>query len=62
MEDVTPEAKDPWGDFRRGASAKTKINRQEFRVGVEYGIEAGGFLVGDDIEITIDVELVRPAA
>ncbi len=62
VEDVTPEAKDPWGDFRRGASAKIKINRKNFGLAWNMALEAGGFLVGDDIEITIDVELVRPAA
>ena len=62
VEDVTPEAKDPWGNFRRGASAKTRINRKNFGLEWNMALEAGGFLVGDDIEITIDVELVRPAA
>ena len=62
VEDVTPEAKDPWGNLRRGATAKTKINRKDFGLHWNVALEAGGFLVGDDIEITIDVELIRQAA
>jgi polyisoprenoid-binding protein YceI len=62
VEDVTPEAKDPWGNFRRGASAKTRIRRKDFGLEWNVALEAGGFLVGEEVEITIDVELVRPAA
>jgi polyisoprenoid-binding protein YceI len=62
VEEVTPEAKDPWGNLRRGATAKTKVNRKDFGLQWNVALEAGGFLVGDDIEITIDVELIRQAA
>lgn len=62
VEEVTPEAKDPWGAVRRGATAKTKVNRKDFGLHWNVALEAGGFLVGDDIEITIDVELIRQAA
>ena len=61
VEEVTPEAKDPWGNMRRGATAKTKIRRKDFGLNWNVTLEAGGFLVGDDIEITIDVELIRQA-
>jgi polyisoprenoid-binding protein YceI len=59
VEDLTPENRDPWGNMRRGATAKTKINRKNFGLEWNVALEAGGFLVGDDIDITIDVELVR---
>jgi polyisoprenoid-binding protein YceI len=62
VEDVTPETKDPWGNFRFGASAKTHIRRKDFGLTWNMALEAGGFMVGDEIDITIDVELVRPAA
>jgi len=62
VEEVTPEAKDPWGNMRRGATAKTKIRRKDFGLNWNVTLEAGGFLVGDDIEIIIDVELIRQAA
>ena len=48
--------KDPWGNNRVGASASTKINRQD------YGVSGGSPMVGDEIPITIDMELVQPKA
>jgi len=46
--------KDPWGNQRIGASASTKINRKDFAVNGAPGV------VGDDITITIDAELIQP--
>jgi polyisoprenoid-binding protein YceI len=48
--------KDPWGNQRIGASASTKINRHDF------GVNGAPGVVGDDINITIDVELIQPQA
>jgi len=59
VEDLTAEAKDPWGNMRRGASAKARFSRKSFGLEWNVALEAGGFLVGDDIEITIDVEMIR---
>jgi polyisoprenoid-binding protein YceI len=61
VESLTPEAKDPWGFLRRGATATTTINRKDFGLAWNVALEAGGFVVGDDVHITIDVELVRKA-
>jgi len=61
VEDVTEEAKDPWGNMRRGATAKTRINRKDFGMNFNVALEAGGFLVGEDVDLTIDVELIRQA-
>lgn len=49
-------AKDPWGKSMAGFHAKTKINRKDFGLQWNKAIEAGGFMVGDDVEITLDVE------
>lgn len=46
--------KDPWGNQRIGASASTKINRKDF------GVNGAPGVVGDDINITIDTELIQP--
>ena len=48
--------KDPWGNQRIGASASTKINRKDF------GVNGAPGVVGDDITITIDTELIQPQA
>ncbi len=45
--------KDPWGNQRMGASAATKINRQDF------GVAGAPGMVGDDITITLDVEMIK---
>jgi polyisoprenoid-binding protein YceI len=61
VEDVSGEAKDPWGLMRRGASASTTINRKDFGIVFNMALETGGFVVGDEVQISIDVEVVRPA-
>jgi polyisoprenoid-binding protein YceI len=49
------EMKDPRGNIRRGASASTKISRKDF------GMTAGTPLVGDEVEISIEIEMIRIA-
>ena len=51
--------KDPWGGTRCGATAVTKINRKDFGITWNKVMETGGLLIGDDVEITLEVELVR---
>jgi len=52
---------DPWGNFRAGFEAKTKINRQDFGVSWNKVVEGGGSMLSDEVEITINIEGVRPA-
>ena len=59
VEGPTEEVKDPWGNMKAGASATTKINRKDFGLTWNQALEAGGLLVGEDITITLDVELTR---
>jgi polyisoprenoid-binding protein YceI len=58
---ATPEglARDPWGGERAGFSATAKINRRDFGLTWNQALEAGGFVVGDEIKISIDVELLK---
>lgn len=58
----TPEVKDPWGNVRAGASATAKINRKDFGMSFNKTLDSGGLVVGDEVAITIDVELVKKAA
>lgn len=51
-------AKDPWGNQRYGFHAETKVNRKDFGMAWNEAIEAGGVLVGDEVEISLDVEAV----
>jgi polyisoprenoid-binding protein YceI len=54
----TGQAKDPWGNQRVGFSAETKLNRKDFNLTWNQTLEAGGFLLGDDVKVEIDVEAV----
>ena len=54
--------KDQQGNMHTGAEATTKINRKDFGLQYNRMIESGGAMVGDDVQITLDVELVKRAA
>jgi len=55
----TGEIKDPRGLFRRGASATATINRKDFGLTYNALMEAGGAVVGDEVKILLEAELVR---
>jgi polyisoprenoid-binding protein YceI len=59
VEGPTPEVKDPWGGFRRGATATTRINRKDFGMTWNKVLDTGGLLVSDEVDIYVEVELVR---
>jgi polyisoprenoid-binding protein YceI len=50
---------DPFGNVKLGGAATTRINRQNFGVSWSKSLDGGGLVVGDDVDITIDVELVK---
>jgi polyisoprenoid-binding protein YceI len=52
--------KDPWGFQRTATSASAKINRQDFGVAWNQKLDSGGVVVGDDVNITLDVEMIIP--
>ena len=62
VEGLTAPAKDPWGNQRVAASATTKINRQDNGVKWNAKLDNGGVVVGDDVNITLDVEMIQKAA
>lgn len=62
LEGPTPEAKDPWGNIRRGVSASARINRQDFGLMWNTTLETGGILVGEEVGITLDIELIKKSA
>jgi polyisoprenoid-binding protein YceI len=57
----TTPVKDPWGLQRAALSATTKINRQDYGVKWNAAMDNGGVVVGDDISIIIDLEMVKQA-
>jgi polyisoprenoid-binding protein YceI len=59
VEGPTDPGKDPWGNTRVGLSAVTKISRKDFGLTWNATLETGGFLVGDEITITLDVQFIK---
>ncbi|MCB0060959.1 MAG: YceI family protein [Caldilineaceae bacterium] len=53
------QAKSPWGTTSAGFSAKTKINRKDFGLGWNATLETGGVLVGEEIKVDIEMEIVK---
>jgi polyisoprenoid-binding protein YceI len=50
------QGKDPWGGQRIGFEATTKIDRKDFGLQWNTTLEAGGFLVGETVDIALEVE------
>jgi polyisoprenoid-binding protein YceI len=59
--EIQGPVKDPWGGVRFGLSASGKLNRKEYGLNWNAALEAGGFLVGDEVKLTIEAELVKAA-
>lgn len=59
VEGLNSELKDPWGNIKIGASGSTKINRKDFGLNWNAALEAGGILVGEDVNITLEVQFVK---
>lgn len=55
-------ATDPWGNERAGFTARASIERKDFGLGWNQVLEAGGVLVGERVDIDIEIEVVRAAA
>jgi polyisoprenoid-binding protein YceI len=54
--------KDPWGGERAGFSAKTSIDRKDFGLVFNIPLDGGGFVVGDKVDIVLDVQAVKESA
>jgi polyisoprenoid-binding protein YceI len=62
VEGPTPEVKDPWGNLKTGATAETKISRKDFGLVWNMALETWGVMVGDEVKISVEVELTRRPA
>jgi polyisoprenoid-binding protein YceI len=61
VEGPSAPGKDPWGNTRIGLSATTKVNRKDFGLTWNAALETGGILVGEDVQITLDVQFTLGA-
>jgi polyisoprenoid-binding protein YceI len=50
-------AKDPWGNIKAGFKGNTKINRTDFKLNWNKAIEAGGWVVSEEVRINLNIEL-----
>ena len=55
------QAKSPWGTVNAGFTAQTKISRKEWGLTWNVALETGGVLVGDEITISIELEIIQQA-
>ncbi|MEW6434369.1 MAG: YceI family protein [Myxococcota bacterium] len=60
--DYAGRVKDPWGGERAGFTAKTSIDRKDFGLTWNQTLDAGGVVVGDKVEIGIEIEAVKAKA
>ncbi len=52
------EAKDPWGNARAGFETEITINRKDYGLLWNAALETGGFLVGDEVKVTVSAQAV----
>jgi polyisoprenoid-binding protein YceI len=57
--EATPIVKGMSGEARIGAQATTKLNRQDYGVKWNRSLDAGGVVVSDEVQITLDMELIN---
>jgi len=60
--EATPVVKGMSGETRIGAQATTRLNRQDYGVNWNRTLDAGGVVVGNEVQITLDLELIQDAA
>jgi polyisoprenoid-binding protein YceI len=54
--EVSKPVQDPWGGTRIGMELSTKVNRKDFGLNWNKALEAGGFVVGDEIKVDVELE------
>jgi polyisoprenoid-binding protein YceI len=59
VEGPSAPGKDPYGNTRIGLSATTKINRKDFGLTWNAALETGGILVGEDVQIALEVQFIQ---
>lgn len=52
-------AKDPWGNTRAGFTAEGKLNRKDFGMVWNKTLDSGGLVVGDEVQVKLDIECIK---
>jgi len=50
---------DPWGNEKMGFSINGKINRSDYGLNFNAALETGGFLLGEEVKISADLQFVK---
>jgi polyisoprenoid-binding protein YceI len=50
---------DPWGNTRAGFATHTTLNRKDYGINWNKALDNGGFMLSDDVDITINLETVK---
>ncbi|HEY0709035.1 MAG TPA: YceI family protein, partial [Polyangia bacterium] len=58
VESLPDAVLDPWGNAKRGATARASFNRKDWGLTWNMALEAGGVLVGEQVDVEIEVELL----
>jgi polyisoprenoid-binding protein YceI len=53
---------DPWGNEKMGFSINGKINRSDYGLNFNAALETGGFLLGEEVKISADLQFVKKSA
>ncbi len=56
---INGSGKDPWGNVRGAFTATTKINRKDFGMTWNQALDTGGFLVGEEVDIVLEIEAIQ---
>jgi polyisoprenoid-binding protein YceI len=62
VEGPSGAVKDPWGNTRVALNASTTVNRLDYGVKWNAKMDSGGMVVGDDVNINIDLEMIKKEA
>jgi polyisoprenoid-binding protein YceI len=62
VDTLTPPTKSPFGTTVRGVSATGKLNRKDWGLNWNKALETGGVVVGEEVQLQIDAELVAKVA
>lgn len=52
-------AKDPWGSQRAGFTLSTTLNRKDYGINWNKALDNGGYLLSDDVDITVNIEAAK---
>jgi len=53
------DLKDPWGNERSGFEVTTTLNRKDYGILWNKALDQGGFVLGDEVKVTINLEAVK---